>query len=332
MNIGQPDKFNPADTGGVLIGKLSNTFRNIWLVLSELVKKIDSIKPGENTHGFVHTSVMPDINGVNTDHDKRYYRKGQVDALVVRHILAGTGIHVANNANDVTVSNSAPEATSVSNVGTGAGDVYRDMTGAQVNLKTIKAGTGIGVANNADDITISNGGHSQAYDTIRLSANQFRGCGFNAYLPASLVTLLLPASQAVYDVLQFEAGKDMGAMSHYSLPFRVPAFLSANFVIRVYGFSDNADSLNAVSLDVGNRMYQPSISSLDVAVSSFNNGTQVCGGIYQLWKYNFVYGYAGPYAADNFVCINVRRNGSSDGHLGNFYLLRADISVVVDLV
>jgi hypothetical protein len=89
MNIGQPDKFNPADTGGVLIGKLSNTFRNIWLVLSELVKKIDSIKPGENTHGFVHTSVMPDINGVNPDHDKRYYRKGQVDALVVSGATAG---------------------------------------------------------------------------------------------------------------------------------------------------------------------------------------------------------------------------------------------------
>ena len=48
------------------------------------------------------------------------------------------------------------EATAVQNVGTGAGLVYRDLTGTTVNLKTIKAGTGVTVTNNADDITITN--------------------------------------------------------------------------------------------------------------------------------------------------------------------------------
>jgi len=47
------------------------------------------------------------------------------------------------------------ESTTVVNVGTGTGLVYRDMTGAQINLKSIKQGTGITVTNNADDITVT---------------------------------------------------------------------------------------------------------------------------------------------------------------------------------
>lgn len=49
----------------------------------------------------------------------------------------------------------SPETTTVANVGTGTGQSYRDMTGAQINLKTIKQGAGITVTNNADDVTIT---------------------------------------------------------------------------------------------------------------------------------------------------------------------------------
>lgn len=45
--------------------------------------------------------------------------------------------------------------TSVANVGTGAGNVYRDKTGNTVNLKTLKAGsTKLSITNNADDVTL----------------------------------------------------------------------------------------------------------------------------------------------------------------------------------
>jgi hypothetical protein len=50
--------------------------------------------------------------------------------------------------------NATGESTSFANVGTGAGLVYRDMSGTQANLKTIKAGFGQTVNNNANDITI----------------------------------------------------------------------------------------------------------------------------------------------------------------------------------
>src|SRR4249920_3010084 len=45
------------------------------------------------------------------------------------------------------------EANLAANVGTGTGLIFRDKTSVTLNLKTIKAGTGVTITNNADDIT-----------------------------------------------------------------------------------------------------------------------------------------------------------------------------------
>ena len=84
------------------------------------------------------------------------YRDLTGTTVNLRTIKAGTGVTVTNNADDITITNSAPESTAVSNVGGGAGLVYRDMSGSTVNLKTVKGGSYITVTNNADDITIAN--------------------------------------------------------------------------------------------------------------------------------------------------------------------------------
>jgi len=46
------------------------------------------------------------------------------------------------------------EANTAANVGTGAGTIFRDKTSVTLNLKTIKAGTGVTITNNTDDITL----------------------------------------------------------------------------------------------------------------------------------------------------------------------------------
>ncbi len=65
--------------------------------------------------------------------------------------------------------------TAVSNVGTGAGLVYRDVTSGTINLKTIKAGTNVTITNNADDVTISSsgaGGGSMTADSLGLGEGE----------------------------------------------------------------------------------------------------------------------------------------------------------------
>jgi len=84
------------------------------------------------------------------------YRDMTTNQINLKTIKAGTSVSVTNNADDITIANTAPEATTVANVGTGAGLSYRDMSGAQINLKTVKAGASVSVTNNADDITIAN--------------------------------------------------------------------------------------------------------------------------------------------------------------------------------
>jgi len=94
------------------------------------------------------------------------------DALatgVVETIVAGTNVTInssdpANPIVSATDTNTG-EVNTASNVGTGAGNVFKQKTGVDLELKTIKAGTNITVTNNADDITITASGGSSTRTT-----------------------------------------------------------------------------------------------------------------------------------------------------------------------
>jgi phage FluMu protein gp41 len=85
------------------------------------------------------------------------YRDMTGSTINLKTVKGGSYITVTNNADDITITGLAPgESNLAANVGAGTGQVYRDKTGVTLNLKTIKAGTGVTVTNNADDITITN--------------------------------------------------------------------------------------------------------------------------------------------------------------------------------
>lgn len=67
------------------------------------------------------------------------------------------------------------EVNTASNVGTGAGQVFKQKTGVDLELKTIKAGTNVTVTNNADDITIS------STDTGEVNTASNLGTGSNVF-------------------------------------------------------------------------------------------------------------------------------------------------------
>lgn len=74
---------------------------------------------------------------------------------------AGTGIRIDSTENRYVIINITQDSTTVANAGTGTGQVYKSMTGNQINLKTIKQGTGITVTNNTSDVTLTNAAPEQ---------------------------------------------------------------------------------------------------------------------------------------------------------------------------
>jgi len=115
----------------------------------------------------------------------------------LRTLLANAEILITTNVSDLAFSIGAIAQSKITglvtalgtkidtivNVGTGAGKVFRDKVGTTMNLKSIKAGAGISVVNNADDIEIisTGGGAGKAFlpnvfDILEMSNNDFIPC------------------------------------------------------------------------------------------------------------------------------------------------------------
>ncbi len=87
----------------------------------------------------------------------------------LRTLLANAEILITTNVSDLAfsigaiaqakitglVTALASKLETIANVGTGAGLIFRDKVGVTANLKSLLAGTGISITNNADDIEIS---------------------------------------------------------------------------------------------------------------------------------------------------------------------------------
>lgn len=95
--------------------------------------------------------------------------------LEFKRIAAGANVTVSNGSNDVTISAASPgEANTASNVGAGAGTLFKQKTGVNLEFKTLEAGSNITLTNNADTVTIAStsGGFTAGGDLSGSSTNQ----------------------------------------------------------------------------------------------------------------------------------------------------------------
>lgn len=113
-------------------------------------------------------SIIPNYT-VNSDKRTKLLQNGtpvssstspQKYARPLNLITTGSGVTAAENttSGNFDITFPAPPTVpvqSIANVGTGTGTIYRDTTSNTANLKTISAGTGITIVNNANDINIS---------------------------------------------------------------------------------------------------------------------------------------------------------------------------------
>ncbi len=86
------------------------------------------------------------------------FHSNQSGVLAFKTINAGSNITLLNNSGDVTINAADAPLVPVQsgrNVGFGEGSLYHSVTENALQIKTIKAGTGVSITNNTGDVTIN---------------------------------------------------------------------------------------------------------------------------------------------------------------------------------
>lgn len=109
--------------------------------------------------------------------------------------VTATDVQSAINQLETQIAAIVPgEVNTASNVGTGAGLIFKQKSGVDLQFKSIKAGTNVTVTNNASDITL---------DVAAAGANQALS---NLTSPTSINQDLLPSGNATRNLGQFSPG------------------------------------------------------------------------------------------------------------------------------
>lgn len=121
-------------------------------------------------------------------------------SLVLNVNGAGAIIRIANNTNYIattTISGGGGGVTNGANVGTGLGQVFKNLVGTILNFKTIKAGAGITVTNNADDVTLS-ASATLSYLTARKNLNN-PATNYAPVIPAPTFSVVSGTALTAFD-------------------------------------------------------------------------------------------------------------------------------------
>lgn len=149
---------------------ISNTTTAIELINIRDIRAVNTLNAGGG--GEPNTA-----SNVGTGEGEVYKEKNIYD-LRLKTIKAGSNITVTNNIDDITITGSATgENNTASNVGTGEGLVYKEKSGIDLRLKSIKAGLNITVTNNTDDITITGAASASQLTLIPNVATDLTGNG-----------------------------------------------------------------------------------------------------------------------------------------------------------
>jgi hypothetical protein len=171
----------------------TNTLSNIENADIKAGAAIDATKIAD---GSVSNVEFQFINSVTSNVQTQLTNNG---AAISDHLADAVDAHDASAISNIPSGNLAAtdvqsalnelqsdidtRATTASNIGTGAGQVFKQKTGSTLELKTIKAGTNITVTNNTNDITIDASGSGSG-------ANQFLS---NLTSPTAINQDLIPS-------------------------------------------------------------------------------------------------------------------------------------------
>lgn len=107
--------------------------------------------------------------GANVGAGSQVFKQKSGVALQFRSFVAGSNITLTQGADTITIASTgggSGEANTASNVGSGAGILFKQKTGVDLEFKRIAAGTGISVTNGVSDITISSTGEANTASNV----------------------------------------------------------------------------------------------------------------------------------------------------------------------
>ena len=143
-------------TGGVTaipFSQTSNYSLNQVLVFDTAIQAfVNSVLPDGGNTGEINT-------GSNIGVGTGIFADKLLGDLRFKSIIAGTGVNISSDSDEVTISLSATGSGDVSNgenTGSGA-NVFRDKNTGNLRFRTLTAGTGVTITENADDIVLSAG-------------------------------------------------------------------------------------------------------------------------------------------------------------------------------
>jgi len=107
--------------------------------------------------------------GSNVGVGSQVFKQKSGISLQFRSLVAGSNVTLTQGVDTITIASTgggSGEANTASNVGSGAGILFKQKTGVDLEFKRIAAGTGISITNGVSDVTISSTGEANTASNV----------------------------------------------------------------------------------------------------------------------------------------------------------------------
>lgn len=156
LNLVPPGEVNTASNLG-LGEPIFDSKLGVDLKFKSLVAG-NNIELTSNLTNIVIDNIAP-LGEINTASNigtgQALFKQKDLLNLEFKTLTQGTGINLINNTNDINIVNTAPgEYNTASNIGLGEG-LFKIKSGADLQFKTLVAGSNITITNNNNDLTIN---------------------------------------------------------------------------------------------------------------------------------------------------------------------------------